>query len=69
MPDHFCTHEAVIIVQSGSAILKMSGIEYPIIQHQSFIIPSGESHTLVLTDDFEANVIMKIDAQIKFVNS
>jgi quercetin dioxygenase-like cupin family protein len=67
MPDHYCTHEAVITVQDGSAILRMSGTEYPILKSQSFIIPSGENHSLMLKDDFEAIVILKLDAEIKFV--
>ena len=69
MPDHFCTHEAVIIVQRGSAILRMAGLEYPLTLNRSFIIPAGENHSLTIEDDLEANVVMKIDSQIKFVNS
>lgn len=68
MPDHYCTHEAVITVQRGSAILRMSGIEHAITESESVIIPSGESHSLMLQDDFEAIVILKLDAEIKFVN-
>lgn len=68
MPEHYCTHEAVITVQKGAVILKISGTEYPIRQNQSFIIPTGEPHSLKIEEDFEANVIMKIDAEIKFVN-
>ena len=66
MPEHYCTQEAIIIVQLGSAILTMNGIEYALQQDQPFIIPGGENHTLRLTENFQAIVIMKIDSEIKF---
>lgn len=69
MPDHFSTKEAVIIIQRGSAILKIKGNEHLLMLHQSFIIPGGEHHTLTIKEDFQAAVIMEIDSEIKFVNS
>ena len=68
MPEHFCTKEAVIIIQKGSAILKMNGIEYSLIRDQSFIIPGGTTHMLSIKESFQAIVIMSIDSEIKFVN-
>lgn len=68
MPEHFCTKEAVIIIQKGSAVLKMNGKEYSLIQAQSFIIPAGTGHTLSIKERFRAIVMMSIDSEIKFVN-
>lgn len=68
MPEHFSTMEAVIIIQKGSAILKMKGNEYLLLQNQSFIIPGGENHTLSIKEQFQATVIMGNDSEIKFVN-
>ena len=68
MPEHFCTQEAVILVQKGSAILAMGGSEYPLKRDQSFIIPAGKRHTLRIVEDFESVVMMQIDSEIKFSN-
>lgn len=68
MPKHFCTKEAVIIIQKGSAILKMKGNEYLLKQDESFVIPEGENHSLSIKEQFQASVIMEIASEIKFVN-
>ena len=43
IPEHFCTKEAVLVVQKGTAILTMDGIENALMRDQSFIIPGGKS--------------------------
>lgn len=68
MPDHFSTKEAVVIIQNGSAMLKIGGEENLLTQSQSFVIPAGEHHSLTLNENFLAYVIMEIDSEIKFVN-
>lgn len=69
MPDHFSTKEALLLIQVGSAILKIKTEEHLLTKHQSFTIPAAEHHTLVLKDNFRAVVIMEVDSEIKFVNS
>ena len=69
MADHFSTKEAVLMIQIGSAMLKIKNEEHLLTQHQSFIIPAGEHHTLTLNENFQATVIMEIDSEIKFVDS
>lgn len=66
MPEHFCTGEAVVVVQRGSAVLHMKSKEFPLKQHDSIVIPEREKHTLVIGDDFQSHVIMGVDAEIKF---
>lgn len=66
MPEHYCTGEAVLIIDRGSAVLKMLGKEHVLKQHDSVIIPQGEKHTLTITGDFQSHVVMEVDAEIKF---
>lgn len=66
MPEHFCTGEAVLVVQHGSAVLRMKGEEYPLKQQDALVIPKGEKHSLVIGEDFRSHVIMEVDAEIKF---
>lgn len=68
IPEHFCTKEAVLVVQKGTAILTMDGIENALMRDQSFIIPGGKKHTLNMKEGFQAVVIMDIDSEIKFNN-
>lgn len=67
MPEHISTKEAVVIVQRGSAILKMKGVDHLLKLNDSFIVPAGVQHELQLTDDFQAVVIMEVDSEIKFI--
>lgn len=69
MPEHISTKEAVIIVQKGTAMLKMNGIDHVVKLNESFIVPAGEKHALHLTEDFQAVVIMECNSEIKFINS
>lgn len=69
MPEHISTKEAVVIIQNGSAVITMKGNDYLLKKHESMIIPGGEKHTLRITEDFQAQVIMETDSQIKFINS
>lgn len=64
MPEHISTKEAVIIVQKGTAILKMKGIDHVLKVNESFIVPSGEKHGLQITEDFQAFVIMESGSEI-----
>jgi quercetin dioxygenase-like cupin family protein len=69
IPEHFSTKEAVIIIQKGSAVLRIKGRDHALQQYDSFIIPASEKHMLTIKKDFQANVIMENDSQIKFVNN
>ena len=68
MPLHITTKEAVIIVLQGEAILKLQNREIHLRTNDSAIIPAQAPHTLQIEKDFEANVIMEIDSEIKFIN-
>ena len=68
IPEHFCTKEAVLVVQEGTAILTMNGKETALTRDQSFIIPGGKKHALNMKEEFQAVVIMDIDSEIKFHN-
>lgn len=69
MPEHISTKEAVIIVQKGTAILKMKGINHALKLNESFIVPAGEKHELQITENFQAIVIMESDSEIIFINN
>lgn len=69
MPEHMTTKEAVIVVQKGTATLKLKGEQYPLKLNDTFVIPGGEAHTLTIRENFQAAVIMEIDSEIKFFNS
>lgn len=66
MPEHHSTLEAVIMVQKGSAVLKLEGKEYLLQKDEPFIIPAGKIHSLQLEEDFHATVIMALDSEIRF---
>lgn len=68
MPIHYSTQEAVVIVQEGSALLKIDNKEHLLQAGSSFIIPSGQHHSLQLKQDFKALVIMSEKSNIEFVN-
>lgn len=68
MPAHFCTKEAIIIVQEGIALLKLTAQDIHLKKNDSAIIPAGELHTLIVQENFQATVIMGIDSDIKFAN-
>lgn len=69
MPSHFSTKEAIIIVLKGEVLLKFKDKEINLIPDDSVIIPASESHSLFIKENFEANVIMAIDSEIKFNNN
>jgi len=67
MPLHYSTKEAVLIVQEGSALLKIEEKEHLVQAGDSFIIPASQSHYLSLKSEFKALVIMSLDSNIEFV--
>jgi quercetin dioxygenase-like cupin family protein len=67
MPLHYSTKEAVLIVQEGSALLKIEEEEHLLLAGDSFIIPARQSHNLSLKSEFKALVIMSLDSNIEFV--
>lgn len=66
MPPHHTTKEAVIVVEEGEALLKMSNKDHTLKQGSVLIIPAGLDHSLEIKKDFTATVIMAIDSEIKF---
>ncbi len=69
MSEHHATHEVVLIVRQGKAILTMKGEKYLLQKGEVFIIPAMEQHTLGILEAFEANVIMPIASSIEFENN
>jgi len=68
MPLHYSTKEAVLIVQEGSALLKIDEKEHLLQTGSSFIIPARQNHSLSLKTEFKALVVMSNDSNIEFVN-
>lgn len=68
MPEHISTMEAVVMIHKGSGVLTMNGEQYSLKTYDSMIIPGGVKHTLRISGTFEADVIMEIDSEIRFVN-
>ncbi|MGB3077936.1 MAG: hypothetical protein WBB31_02570 [Saprospiraceae bacterium] len=69
MPQHISTKEAIIIVYEGEAILKLGSREIPLRVNEPFIIPALAAHSLFITEDFAAHVIMAVESEIKFINN
>jgi len=69
MPDHYSTKEAIIILLKGEALLFMGGKEIRLMPCEFTLIPASEPHKLIIKEDFEANVIMALDSEIKFLNN
>ena len=67
MPLHYSTKEAVVIVQKGSAQLKIDEIKHIIMEGSSFIIPAHQNHSLSIKTKFKALIIMSQDSNIEFV--
>ncbi|MEO8773432.1 MAG: cupin domain-containing protein [Gelidibacter sp.] len=67
MPLHHATKETVIVVQEGTALLKMPNAEHVLNKGLSFIIPALVEHTLVVKTDFKAIAIMAADSEIEFI--
>lgn len=66
MPTHHNTHEAVIIVQEGRALLKTKDTEYILEKGSSFLIPAYTEHKLEILKNLKAVAIMAIDSNIHF---
>lgn len=67
MPLHYSTHEAVVIVQEGSALLVIDEQEHLLGKGSSTIIPAGKNHSLIIKSDFKSLVVMALDSKIEFV--
>ena len=68
MPLHYSTKEAVIHVEQGEALLTMGSILVELKPGSCQVIPARQPHTLLITKDFQAVVIMEIDSEIKFTH-
>lgn len=66
MPLHYCTGEAVVVVEKGKSVLHIAQSDHPMGVGDSFVIPCDVPHQLELLDDFKAKVIMPLMAEIKF---
>lgn len=66
MPEHYCSSDAVILVESGVSELRIDQMDHTLRNGDSFLIPSGIPHELTIIEDFRAKVIMPTEAEIKF---
>lgn len=66
MPLHHATKEAVIVIQEGEALLKMSDSEQQLTKGMTYIIPALVNHSLEIKKDFKAIAIMAVDSDIAF---
>ena len=67
MPIHTCTHEAIIVVHVGEALLQMPDSEQLLKTGDSFIIPAEKEHRLKILKKFKALAIMAAEAEINFI--
>lgn len=67
MPEHISTKEAVVMVQEGSALLKIDGEEQLLEKNGVYIIPQKIPHSLQLLTDFKAIGLMQLESEIEFV--
>jgi quercetin dioxygenase-like cupin family protein len=67
MPLHHSTEEAVIVVLTGEAVLKMPNKDYILKKDVTFIIPAMVEHSLKINTDFHAIAIMENTSEIEFV--
>lgn len=68
MPEHNSSHEAVIVVQEGKAILKTKDTNYILKKGSTMLVPAGLEHSLTVLKDFKAVAIMATDSIINFNN-
>lgn len=66
MPEHHATSEAVIVVKTGEAVLKMDGKEQTLKSGDTLILPSGRPHSLHINEDFNAIVTLTANGKIEF---
>ncbi|MBU2903229.1 AraC family ligand binding domain-containing protein [Arenibacter algicola] len=68
MPEHSSSHEAVIVVQEGKAILKTKDTNYVLKKGSTMLVPARLKHSLTVINDFKAVAIMATDSIINFKN-
>lgn len=66
MPEHNSSHEAVIVVQEGKAILKTEHKEYVLKKGSTMLVPAGLEHSHSVLKDFKKVAIMATDSIINF---
>lgn len=66
MPVHHATSEAFVMVTKGKAELIYSDKEEPLHAGIQVCIPKGKPHTLQVTEDFEAFIVIGGAASIEF---
>jgi len=68
MPLHYCTSEAVVIIQKGKAILSIDGERKELSPGMSVLLPARKKHTLKVIEPLKAQVVMAKDASIEFAS-
>jgi quercetin dioxygenase-like cupin family protein len=67
LPTHYCTDEAFIVANEGTAILEIEGKAHVLAVSSHATIPANARHTLRLTSDFLGFIVMHSDASIQYV--
>ena len=68
MPEHFCTHEAVVIVVEGRVEIRLTdtGTTAQVSTGECYVIRPGVKHTLTSQDRFRLFLTMPSSAEIRF---
>jgi|SRR5690606_2076670 len=66
MPIHYCTSEAVVIIQQGRAILIIDEAEKELTPGMSVLLPAKKKHSLKIIEPLKAQVVMAKEASIEF---
>lgn len=66
MPHHHATHEAVVVVLEGKAVLHINGEDISLNAGESRVIPAGVPHSLDVVEDFKATAVMAAKSEIIF---
>jgi len=66
MPEHHATSEAVIVVKTGEAVLKMDKKEQILKSGDTIILPARKNHSLHINKDFNAIVTLAANGEIEF---
>ena len=68
MPEHYSTHEAVVVVVEGRVEIQLteSGVTDTVAAGECYVIRPGEKHTLSSRDGFRLFLTMPSKAEIRF---
>lgn len=66
MPLHYSTEEAVVTVKLGESKLQFPDKEFILHIGDTFLIPAGKLHSMIILEEFKALIVMSMKSEIKF---